>query len=298
MFIEPMYACPVPNLTKNPRAKPVDLESGLWVAEEKYDGIRLVTEVCATKDRLFVDKGVTSWSRYGNLRPLPDHIMEQVAKLPDCIIDGELMAPGKRSYGTMDLDNQSDLIYYVFDIIQFETTDCTAFTYQARRSLLHDVMVAEASKPQSYLALTPAMSVLSWEDVYRLRDEVYARDGEGLILKRVTTPYTSGKRPKQTWIKIKQLQCSPFTVVGFTPSRGLINDRGPYGMVQLVDDEGHETAVKTRNDAECRRFEELGRNLKAGERHPDLGRTLWCEWQERTPDGQYRHIRWNHWEGE
>ena len=117
MFIEPMYANPLPNLAKNPKAKPFILEPGHYVANEKYDGIRLVTEISNQSERLFVNKGVTSWSRYGNLKPCPDHIQEELAKFPNAIIDGELCAPGKRSYGTMDLDNQEELVYYIFDLL-------------------------------------------------------------------------------------------------------------------------------------------------------------------------------------
>lgn len=300
MFVEPMYACPLPNLVKNPRAKPVDLESGMWVAEEKFDGIRLVTEVSQERDKLFVEKGVTSWSRYGNVRNVPEHIQEQLAKLPDCIIDGELMAPGKRSYGSMDLDNAPDLIYYVFDILQFHNGDVQILPYNERRRLLSG-MLATCGVTGS-VCLAASTRVESWEDVYALRDKVWARDGEGLILKRVNTPYTTGKRPKQTWIKIKQLLSEVFTVIGFTPSRGEIVDRGPFGMTKLRGPDGNITAVKTRNNVELKKLEdewESHRQRKPfNELHPAIGRKLRCEYQERTPDGEYRHIRWDRWEDE
>lgn len=294
MFVEPMYACPLPDLTKNPRAKPVDLKSGRWVGEEKYDGLRIVTEVSQMRDTLFVEKGITSWSRYGNLRPHPEHIQEQMAKFSDCILDGERMAPGKRSYGSLDLENSPDLIYYVFDILQFCDKSTTHLPWTERRKLL--LSIFSAAQPTGAVVLAPVFSVPDWETVYKLRDEIWSRDGEGLILKNMDTVYTTGKRPKVTWIKIKKLQSEVFTVIGFIPSRGEINDRGPFAMVKLQDDSGNITAVKTRNDAELAKFASV--TYPRSNPHPAIGKRLRCEYQERTPDGSYRHIRWDRWEDE
>jgi len=290
MFIEPMYALPIPNLQKKPKAKPFILEPGLYSAEEKIDGIRIITEISDNSETLFVNKGVTAWSRYGNLRPHPKHIEEQLAKLPNCIIDGELCAPGKRSYGTMDLDNTEDLVYYVFDIIRLLNIDETQNMWITRQEHLQSIL----SDLDGPVQLLPTTEVNTWNEIYALRDTVWARDGEGLILKRINSLYTPGKRPKNTWIKIKQLGCDPFTVIGFEASRGLKNNRGPYAMTKVRDREGIITQVKTKNDAQCRLFEERGKTIP----HPDIGRILMCEYQERTPDGEYRHIRWDRWEDE
>lgn len=297
MFIAPMLASPLPNLKKNPKAKPFILEPNEWEAEEKFDGIRIVTEISGRSDKLFVEKGITPWTRYQNIRPHPSHIEEVLAQLPDCILDGELAAPGLRSYGTMEIANSGLLVYYVFDILQFEDVDITVLRRDARRSLLKDVL-SKTNSPSVQLA--ESTPVNTWDEVLTLRDQVWARDGEGLILKRNAAPYIPGKRSKD-FRKIKGLECSPFTVIGFVPSRGEINDRGPYAMVRLRDADGNITGVKTLNDAELAKFENEAdhRNGPAlSENHPAIGRTLWCEWQERTPDGSYRHIRWNHWEGE
>lgn len=293
MFIEPMYALPVPNVIKYPKKKPFILVPGLMVAEEKYDGIRLISEISNQTERLFVNKGVTCWTRYGNdhTRKTSDQILEGLSGLPDCIIDGELIVPGKRSYGTMTIENTPDQIYYVFDILQIEGSEIIGAPYHSRRALLS----AMSPKFGPMVKLAPTFDIDTWDDVYALRDTVYARDGEGLILKNKKAPYSIGKRPVNTWIKIKQLMSDPFIVVGWEPSRGEKVDRGPYGMTKLRDAEGNFTQVKTKNDEQCRRFEERGRQVP----HPDLGRTLWCEYQERTlPDNSYRHIRWDRWDKE
>lgn len=290
MFIEPMYAQPLPNLEKNPRAKPFILGNDEVVAEEKFDGIRLVTEIDSRSDKLFIEKGIKSWSRLGNLQSIPEHIQEELSLFPNCYIDGELLAPGKRSYGTKTIANSGELVYFVFDLLRIEDDDITAAPYSARRNCLRSVF----PKDTKHVRLAPAEIVNTWDEVYALRDDVYARDGEGLILKRVTQPYMIGKRPKNTWIKIKKLQSQIFTVTGFEESRGEKNYRGPCGMTKLISPEGVITQVKTKNDALCREAENLMKNHP----HPWVGRRLWCEYQELTPYGEYRHIRWDHWDGE
>lgn len=287
-----MYALPLPNLEKKPKAKPFILHPNQYIAQEKFDGIRLVTEISDNSDKLFVDKGITSWSRYGNKRALPEHIMEELSKFPNCIIDGELMAPGKRSYGTMDLENTPDLVYYIFDLLQVGNIDVTHHLYDTRRGFLENKFSQFVGNKSVLLA--EETSVNTWDEVYALRDAVWARDGEGLILKNTESIYISGKRPKDTWIKIKKLQSDPFIVIGFEASRGQINNRGPYGITKLRDMEGNFTQVGTKNDAQCRLFEERGKIIP----HPDIGRRLWCEYQERTPDKSYRHIRWDHWDSD
>lgn len=302
MFIEPMYAAPLPNLAKNPKAKPFILEPGQWEAEEKYDGIRVTTEINSKPDRLFVEKGIRSWSRLGNPKPHPEHILEVLLKFPDCHIDGERFAPGLRSYGSMDLDNIPNLVYVIFDILQYKDHDLTNLSREIRREILHKIFQDYVSIDNDAVQFAPSLPVNTWEEVLEARDKVWARDGEGLILKKFDSVYIPGKRPKNTWIKIKKLQSAVFTVIGFIASRGEINNRGVFAMVQLRDEDGNITAVKTKNNFELEMFSKRAHghyDLKGRLfNHPDIGRLLRCEYQERTPDGSYRHIRWDRWEDE
>lgn len=297
MFVPPMLASPMP---KPGAKKPFILEPGIYCAEEKYDGMRLLTEITKQSGKLFVPKGITAWSRYGNVQDLPSHLEEELAKFPDCIIDGELAAPGLRSYGTMAHANSGQLVYYLFDIVEFEGIPVTALTYAARRSLLQDLVVNHlgiANLKDGDVCLSDSRQIDTWDQLYAFRDEVWARDGEGLILKERSSEYLH-KRSKK-WVKIKKCQIAAFVVTGFVPSRGEINNRGPYAIVKLRDGDGINTTVKTKNDEQCRKFEEEGRLAEAqGKIHPAIGRTLICEYQERTPDNEYREIRWDRWENE
>lgn len=313
-FLAPMLASPIPK--KNWVFRPNE-----WAAEEKIDGIRIIIEIEDGSTNLFAEKKITSWSRYGILHPLPTHILEDLCKLPNGIYDAEKYVPGKRSYGAVEIENQPDLILCIFDVIHFtdgmtiktnegiQASRIPAFhSYDLRRSLLEDTI-----KDTTAVQLIVSSNVNTWEEVVALRDAVWARDGEGLILKRRSAPYQIGKRSKD-FIKIKDLKSAVLTVIGFQPSKGLINDRGPYGTVILRDDEGNTITVKTRTDALCRAFEEQAekhdryltsvgmgiddRDNDVARHHPAIGRKLRIEYQERTMDGSYRHPRWDRWENE
>lgn len=314
-FITPMYAAPMPKT-------PLDIRPGLWALEEKLDGHRLIVEV-----KHIVTKHIIAWSRNGLQRSLPRHILDALVQLPVGIYDGELLVPGKRSYGVTEIVNGPDLVYVVFDAIELLGVSTVLESYDRRRAYLTEIfnkvwsgheavnrrraVCAEAEVP---VWLAPSANIQHLDDVDNACRMIWERDGEGVILKRRASRYSPGKRPKGDWIKVKQLRSAVLTIVGFQPSRGEIQNRGPYATVVLRDAEGYETTVKTLNDAECRRFEDMIRvqthtkdnddsnalEFVLSQMHPAIGRRLVIEYQERTPDGSYRHPRWDRWaeEGE
>jgi ATP-dependent DNA ligase len=276
-FKPPMLACPMPDELK--------IVPGELAAEEKYDGIRLCIANAENGGNLFGDPAVQAWSRNGLARILPAHIRMAVEKLPSAIYDGELYAPGKRSYGTLTLANASDLVLVIFDVVELLGKDVTRETYEQRRAYLTEIFAAPhviALAPA--LRLAPAWVINTRVDIEQLAEQVWAHDGEGLIIKRRDSVYRVGKRDK-AWMKIKTLRTAVLTVVGFVAGK-----MGPHSTLRLRDAEGNETVVKWKNldwlaklDADPQAF---------------IGRQLRIEYQERTPDGSYRHPRWDRWENE
>lgn len=301
-FIAPMMASPIPKPPKDPRKlakfKPFVLPRDTYIAQEKWDGVRIVAEIIDKPAGLFKNKTIVPWSRYGIIHPVPAHVEEELGMLRDCVVDGELLAPGKRSYGTLTKGNAEELEFYIFDLLKIDDVDLHDLPYITRRGFLESVMI-EARLPDQAVHLAKHTEVNTWEEVLALRDEVWERDGEGLILKRKHSLYSIGKRPKLDWLKIKKLQSALVTVVGFAPSRGEIMNRGDYAIVLLRDDNGVCLTVKTKNDEQCRKFEEEARWAKMNDcAHPSLGRKLWIEYQEMTPYNEYREPRWDRWENE
>lgn len=291
-FVSPMLASPMPERFVVPAP-------GTWVAEEKFDGHRIVVAVGDYKTDLFSNRSVYAWSRHGVNRLLPLHVRESLALLPDGVYDGELVVPGVRLYvghgegrhassAVTELANIDKLVYQVFDVIELLGTSAVEHPYSYRRALLREMFNGTPNLvPGVQLAQsTPVSSAI---EVRMLAEGVWARGGEGLIVKRSASPYLPGKRTRD-WVKVKQLRSAVLTVVGYLPGRGKVIDNGPHATVVLRDDQGCETTVKTLNMKELAR---LDANPKAY-----IGRKLRIEFQERTPDGGYRHPRWDRWEDE
>ncbi len=287
-FIPPMMASPSPKVWP-------DFSSGNYVAEEKYDGIRLGIEVDRDSPTdLFCPHTIRSWSRNGLIHAIPKHLQTELGKLPTGYYDGELFVPGKRSFGATRLDEALNLKIVIFDILNLMGEDTTDLKLKDRRQLLSEIFRHEHCQSQ-LVTLAPTTVLVSMDELIEIRNMVWDRDGEGLIIKDLTATYKPGKRPKNVWIKVKQLHSAVLEVIGFEPSKGEIVNRGPYATVILRDEDGVVTTVKTLNDAELANFERLA---PVGRPHPAIGCKLRIEYQERTADRSYRHPRWDRWEDE
>jgi bifunctional non-homologous end joining protein LigD len=295
MFITPMFASPMPKPTDR---KQLIFGPGRWSGEIKYDGMRLVSEI-SDKERpsLFVQKGIKAWSRYGNEQVLPTHLLQSMERLPDGVYDGELIVPGQRTsgdvgkIGSKELANIDRLVYVIFDIIHLEEVDFTDVPRRLRRQVLETTILPALS---SSLWLAPSYPVDTWEDACKLYAMARERNEEGIILKLNDGSYEVGKRSK-SFVKMKDKKSAVLTVVAWQESRGEKVYRGKYATAVIKDSEGFTTTVKTKNDATLEALEREAQRTGSG---PYIGRSLRIEYQERTPDGSYRHPRWDRWEDE
>jgi ATP-dependent DNA ligase len=278
---------------------------GIWAVEEKLDGHRVIVEILegvGTPGLPFEGesdqpKTAKMWSRDGLSKSIPSHMMAEMIKLPVGIYDGELLVPGQRSYGVTRLTTLDKLVFVMFDVLELLGTSTMDVTYDNRRKALEMLAPLEQN---GAVRLVKSHKVDSMGELRLICETVWSRDGEGVIVKRRDIGYHPNKRKAAWWMKVKALQSAVLTVVGFVPSRGTKVDRGPFAMVMLEDAEGHRTAVKTRNDAELQNFMVQWRSINSTDmdKHPAIGRKLRVDYQERTPDGSYRHIRWDRWEDE
>ena len=286
MFIKPMLAAPMSDR--------FSLKHDDWYGEEKFDGIRLIVDVDRERpEDLLTDCTVHTWSRLGISHAVPQHLREALRKLPTGTYDTELFVPGKRSYGATRLIEASRLEITIFDMLRLCGEDVTDCPYVDRRQLLTQMFAHSHVRNLPNLHLAESRRVTSMDEIVRFRDEVWSRDGEGLILKRAHSLYLPNKRRISEWVKVKDKRHAVLTVIGFQAGVGEIIDNGPYATIVLRDDDGNVTTVKTRNGKEIRSLE-LESRLGSGP-HPAIGRKLRIEYQERTPDGNYRHPVFDHW---
>ena len=180
-----------------------------WVFERKLDGIRCL----AVKD----GGGTRLYSR--NELSLDDRYPPLVAALDSdpadgFVVDGEAVAfvRGRDRFGGGD---GSELFYYVFDVLIAGGRDVRSLPLEERRRVLE--------------------SSLRWQDPLRMTEQITGdgaalladacRDGwEGLIAKRVGTPYVSTR--SRDWLKLKCTRAQELVIGGFTAPRGSRTDLG------------------------------------------------------------------------
>ncbi len=176
-----------------------------WQAEWKWDGIRA---------QLIRRGGQTYlWSRGEEL--VTDRYPEVVAAadtLPDCVIDGELLAwdmaaarpqpfarlqqrIGRKTLGRKLLA-ETPVVLLAYDLLEWQGQDWRERPLTERRAQLTSVMAAVASP---WLPLSPVVTAESWAALVSLREESRDRAVEGFMLKRKASPYRVGRRRGDWW---------------------------------------------------------------------------------------------------
>ena len=263
-FISPALASPL-------EPSKFAFTKGEWVAEEKYDGHRLIVEVA--------DGQVRAWSRDALPRVLPKSLVAELAQLPPAVYDGELISGDQsKSYDVQAKINAEKLMFVVFDILSVGPHDATAAGYDERRALIEEVFANVTGLTK--VIKSSVLYLLSVEEITEAAGAVWSRGGEGLILKHRRSKYEVGKRMK-TWLKVKALESSTLTITGYKAGK-----LGPCATVILTGEDGISTTVKAKND-------KIRAALTANPM-TFIGKRLRIEHNGRTPERSYRHPRWDH----
>ena len=177
-----------------------------WLLEWKWDGIRL--------QLLRRDGDVALWSR-GEERldgRFPE-IEAAAMALPDgTVLDGELLAwregedaplaftalqtriqrlkPGPKTLADTPVRMQ------VYDLLELGGEDWRARPQHERRAAL-EVLIAAHGDPR--IVVSPRVEADSWAAAAQLREEARDRGVEGLMLKRASAAYQTGRRRGDWW---------------------------------------------------------------------------------------------------
>lgn len=164
---------------------------GNWLFEIKWDGQRGIATI--------KDGAVSLQSRTGktDLTERFPWVVEELAELPNCVLDGELV--------TLD----EGIRYIVFDVLEVEGESKTSMTLQGRRDVLGAII-----GNGHYVAISPA-----FEDGQHLLSYVIEQGMEGLVAKRLSSHYIEGGRGGE-WIKVKVRREQEFIVLGYTAGEG------------------------------------------------------------------------------
>jgi bifunctional non-homologous end joining protein LigD len=209
--IEPMLA----------KTGPLPRDDHRWAYEIKWDGVRAIAYVDGGRLRLASRNGRDITPRYPELRELGRALAGHEA-----VLDGEVVAfdaEGRPSFqrlqGRMHLTSdhvvrrlaQSEPVAYVlFDLLWLDGHSLPALPYSERRERL---LALDLSGPTWQ---TPASHV---GDGAAMLEASRARGLEGIIAKRLDSPYTPGRRPG-TWVKVKNVRSTEVVIGGWLEGEG------------------------------------------------------------------------------
>jgi DNA ligase-1 len=186
-----------------------------WLAEWKWDGIR--GQVIRRNEQLFI------WSRGEELitEKFPE-ITALLPYLPDGVaIDGEILAYdletgrplpfqalqtriGRKNLTKKQLQ-EAPVIFHSYDLLEYDKQDLRLLPLLERRALL-EKLVNTADQPA--LKLSPAIPFTKWEELTALREQSRHNGSEGLMLKKLSSVYQTGRRRGDWW----KWKIDPYTV--------------------------------------------------------------------------------------
>ena len=186
---------------------------GEWQAEWKWDGIR--AQVIHRADQVFI------WTRGEELvsERYPE-IASAAEALPDgVVLDGELLAwrgesvlpfaqlqrrIGRKTIGKKLLA-EIPVIFMAYDLLEWDGSDRRAQPLVERRAKL-EALIEAAGQPA--LKMSPIVESGSWEALAQASETSRDRLVEGLMLKRLISPYRVGRQRGDWW----KWKVDPYTI--------------------------------------------------------------------------------------
>jgi bifunctional non-homologous end joining protein LigD len=207
--VVPMLA----RLSKLPR------DDGGWAYEIKWDGVRAIAYVRDGAARLESRNLNDVTPRYPEVQGLARALGDTAA-----VLDGEVVAfdeHGRSSFerlqGRMHLTRGVEararlvpVVYCIFDLLWIDGEDLMRRPYTERRDRL------EALGLDGPAWRVPSYSTGNGEQLLAASAE---RNLEGIICKRLESPYEPGRRGG-TWLKVKNTRSQELVIGGWTPGEG------------------------------------------------------------------------------
>lgn len=190
-------------------------ESG-WAAELKWDGVRTGVATDGSRTVLRSSTGRDVTAQYPELADLGRHLAVSA------VLDGEVVVfdgdrPSfQRVLQRLNVDTPNEqtvsvnpVVLIVFDLLVLDGLSLLELPYRTRRHVLEDLMCDGAAW---------RVPPVAEEGSAELLDLALARDYEGIMLKRLDSPYRPGARSAD-WRKVKIRQRQEFVVGGWVPGR-------------------------------------------------------------------------------
>ncbi|WP_046115988.1 DNA ligase D [Aquincola tertiaricarbonis] len=190
-----------------------------WVAENKFDGYRMLARIDSGTVRLFTRNG-NDWT--AKLQQLATEV--ETLGIDDAWLDGEIVVLNdhgvpdfNRLQNAIDNARSQDIVYFLFDAPFLGGQDLRQVPLLSRRAALKQIMDKRGNDRVRFSDAFDAAPAQLLEAACQI-------GLEGILLKRADAPYTSAR--SETWLKLKCQQRQEFVVIGFTDRSGARNEVG------------------------------------------------------------------------
>lgn len=278
-----------------------------YSAQEKIDGVRALIHIS--------QEGVKITTRGASVDS-PDVPLDITHRIPclegwepaeelqNCIFDSEITIKGLDSSqiaGIVSYKSQvpipEGLKFNVFDIINVNNTAIFILNQNARDKTLRN---KESFFPSFMKTLPIAYGTVEKQ---RMFSDVISRGGEGIMLKNLKATYAPGKRPSNTWYKVKKIDSTDAKIVGSEPPERFYKDPktakidfsretkpwelGWFGAIVYELEDGTRGTVSGFTDTEKEEMSDGYHRVK----RELIGKYIELKFMEKTKKGRLRHPR-------
>ena len=204
-------------------------DSTEYIAEEKYDGVRMLSVGGRFFSRRLSVKDGFPVEKTDNV----PHLSAILKRFPNLILDGEVYYEGMTSNEVTSImgalpdkaiERQKErgwLKYVVFDILRdMDGNWLLDLTWMERRLELEETIerIREAWQQEDPdTPLNIEISEVEFKEKRLFYETIMARGGEGVILKNINGKYVPEKKPAWNWVKVKKHITDDVVIMGFKP---------------------------------------------------------------------------------
>ncbi len=190
-----------------------------WAFEPKWDGLRAIA-LCQDETRLVSRNQNEVTAAYPELRKLHERLVAL-----DAMVDGEIVCfeAGRPSFERLQnrmhvrdvrqaerLAKAQPVTYIAFDLLYLDGRSLVRASFEQRRRLLEETVVAS-----EVIQVSPSIRGAGMA----LFETARARGLEGIVAKRISSPYEVGRRSR-SWRKIKTAFDADVVVGGWSEGKG------------------------------------------------------------------------------
>ena len=189
-----------------------------WAFEVKWDGYRTLARLRGGDVELWSRGGKDLGERFEPVR----RRLARAVRTPNCVLDGEVCAldeDGRPRFGLLQR-GAGTMVYYVFDLLEADGERLLERPWRERRARLRELLVAGDPVVRLSEDFADGVALLAAAERQGL---------EGVVAKRVDSPYRPGRRSPD-WVKRKERREQEFLIAGFSEGKGT---RGAIGALVL-----------------------------------------------------------------